>query len=155
MREPCLMRWPGKIPPGSVCSEVATVMDFLPTLAGLAGADVPTDRVIDGKDIADLITAKPGAKSPHEAFFYHTARGQLAAVRCGKWKLHVKPPRRRRKKGKDQPKPPAVALYDLEADLGETTNVADRHPDVVARLERLLAEFDAEIKANSRPPAKA
>ena len=105
MREPCLMRWPGKIPAGTVCSEVATIMDLLPTLAHLAGAKVPTDRVIDGKDIRPLITAQPGAKTPYEAFFYHTAQGQLAAVRSGKWKLHVKVPRPRRRWPKPGEKP--------------------------------------------------
>jgi len=160
MREPCIMRWPGKIPAGSVCSEVATIMDVLPTLAGLAGTAAPTDRVIDGKDIAPLMMGKPGAAGPHEAFFYHTAQGQLAAVRSGKWKLHVnvpRPRRRRPKKGEKaapQPKVPDIALYDLQADLSETTNVADKHPDVVARLKGLLARFDAELKAHSRPVGK-
>ena len=158
MREPCIMRWPGKVPAGSTCGELATIMDLLPTLAKLAGTAAPTDRVIDGKDIAPLIAGTAGAKSPHEAFFYHTAQGQLAAVRCGKWKLHLKPPqpRRRPKKGQPQPrqKPPApgAQLYDLSADIGETTNVAAKNPDVVKRLTGLLERFDAELKANLRPP---
>jgi len=157
MREPCLVRWPGKVPAGSVCSEVATIMDLLPTLAGLAGAKVPADRVIDGKDIWPLLSARPGAKSPYEAFFYHTSQGQLAGVRSGKWKLLVQVPAARRAKPKKgekpapQPKPPAAALYDLQADLTESQNVADEHPDVVQRLQELLAKFDADIKANSRP----
>ncbi len=157
MREPCLMRWPGKVPAGKVCSQVATILDLLPTLAGLAGAKVPADRVIDGKDIWPLMAGEPGAKTPHEAFFYHTSRGQLAAVRSGKWKLHTNVPRPRRRKPKKgekptpQPKPPAVALYDLEADIGEKNNVADQHPDVVERLKALLKAFDAEITKNSRP----
>jgi arylsulfatase A-like enzyme len=58
-----------KIPPGSVCDEVATTMDLLPTFAGLSGAAVPSDRRIDGKDVVDLLLAKPGARSPHEKFF--------------------------------------------------------------------------------------
>ena len=159
MREPCLMRWPGKIPAGSICSEVATIMDLLPTLAALAGAAAPADRVIDGKDIRPLITAQPGAKTPYEAFFYHTAQGQLAAVRCGKWKLHIKVPRPRRrrpKKGEKPqpvPKPPAIALYDLSADVGEKNNVADQHGEVVERLQGLLKAFDEEIKKNARPVA--
>ena len=157
MREPCLMRWPGKIPAGKICSEVATIMDLLPTLAKLAGTKPPTDRVIDGKDIWPLLSGQEGAKTPYEAFFYHTSQGQLAAVRSGKWKLHIKVPRPRRrrpKKGekpKPVPKPPAIALYDLEADIGEKNNLADQHPDVVARLKKLLADFDAEIEKNARP----
>ena len=161
MREPCIMRWPGKVPAGSTCGELATIMDLLPTLAKLAGTAAPTDRVIDGKDIAPLILGKPGAKTPHESFFYHTSRGQLAAVRCGKWKLHLKAPpqRRRRKKGQPAPKPeppaPGPQLYDLTADIGETTNLAAKHPDVVKRLTGLLQRFDTELKANLRPPGTA
>src|SRR5213076_2932606 len=68
-RMPCIMRLPGTIPPGSVCREMATQMDLLPTLARLAGASVP--RPIDGKDITDLILANPGAVSPDESFFYY------------------------------------------------------------------------------------
>jgi len=86
-REPTVMRWPGKIPAGTVCSEPASTMDILPTVAKLTGAKLPAHR-IDGKDIWPLITGVPGAKSPHEAFFYY--RGfALEAVRSGKWKLHL------------------------------------------------------------------
>ncbi|MDP7287363.1 MAG: sulfatase-like hydrolase/transferase, partial [Phycisphaerae bacterium] len=156
MREPCVMRWPGKIPPKSTCTELATIMDLLPTLTKLAGGQAPTDRVIDGKDILPLITAQPNAKSPYEAFFYHTSRGELAAVRCGKWKLHIKPPRTRRRKNQPKPKPVTGAqLFDLSADINEATNLADKHPDVVKKLTALLNSFDKELKANLRPPGKA
>jgi arylsulfatase A-like enzyme len=70
MRVPCIMRWPQVIPAGSVCGELATQMDFLPTFAKLAGGELPKDRKIDGKDISDLMFAKEGAKSPHESCFY-------------------------------------------------------------------------------------
>src|SRR5687768_16861095 len=86
MRVPCIMRWPGKIPEGTVCREIATMMDVMPTVVQFAGASAPTDRNIDGKDIADLLFAKPGAKSPHEAFFYYSGN-RLNAVRSGQWKL--------------------------------------------------------------------
>jgi len=156
MREPCVMRWPGKIPAKSTCTELATIMDLLPTLTKLAGGKAPTDRVIDGKDIAPLITAQPNAKSPYEAFFYHTARGDLAAVRCGKWKLHTVPPRTRRRKGKPKPKPVTGAqLFDLSADINEANNVAKENPEVVKKLTALLNNFDKELKANLRAPGKA
>jgi len=139
--------------------QMMTVMDVLPTLAKLAGTEAPKDRVIDGKDIWPLMAGEAGAKTPHEAFFYHTSRGQLAAVRSGKWKLHLKPPRRRvrRKKGQPAPKqppPPSPQLYDLSADIGETTNLADKNPDVVRRLTERFQRFDKELKANLRPPGK-
>jgi arylsulfatase A-like enzyme len=154
MREPCLMRWPGKIPAGAVCSELATIMDLLPTIAKLAGTQAPTDRVIDGKDIWSLMAGQPGAKTPYEAFFYHTARGQLVGVRSGTWKLHLKGPTPRRKKGEPPPKEAGPLLFDLAKDIGESSNVAGQHPEVVQRLTGLLERFDAELKAHSRPVGK-
>jgi arylsulfatase A-like enzyme len=159
MREPCIMRWPGRIPAGSVCREVATTMDLLPTIARLAGAREPQDRVIDGRDIWPLMSGKPGATSPHEAFYYYPKSGTVPmAVRCGKWKYH-KAGRRHRtwqdEKGRwthrlvDCPD----ELYDLEADVSETTNLAEKHPDVVKRLRERLEAFDADLKAHSRPSA--
>ena len=136
MREPCIMRWPGKIPAGKVCSEICGTIDVLPTFAKLAGAGVPTDRVIDGNDIWPLMAGTSGAKSPHEAYFYY--RGTtLEAVRRGKWKL------RRNKKNTE--------LYDLHADISEKNNLAENHPDVVERLTKTMEDFDAELKATSRP----
>jgi arylsulfatase A len=88
MREPCIMRWPGKIPAGKTCREMAWSMDLLPTIARLAGTNAPADRIIDGKDIWPLMSGRPGAKTPHEAYYYFWDRG-LEAVRSGKWKLHL------------------------------------------------------------------
>ena len=122
MREPCIVRWPGRIQPGSVCDEMTTEMDLLPTLAKLAGAAPPGDRIIDGRDVWPLLCSQPGAQSPHEAFYYFS-RKRLEAVRSGAWKLWL---------GKRR-------LYHLGRDVGETTNVAAEHPDVV---ERLLALAD-------------
>ncbi len=155
MREPCIMRWPGKIPAGKTCTELCTIMDLLPTVAKLAGTEAPADRVIDGKDIWPLLAGKAGAKTPYDAFFYHTSRGQLAAVRSGKWKLHLKPPARRGKPKKGEPKLTGSQLFDLTADIGEKTNVAAKNPEVVKRLTKLLEAFDKELKANIRPPGKA
>ena len=145
MRMPCIMRWPGTIPAGTVCREVAATIDVLPTLAALAGAEAPSDRVIDGKDISPLLTGKPGAKSPHEAYFF---RGR--AVRSGKWKLHLSG------RGKVQGKPKEFAgqLYDLEADIAESRNVAKEHPEVVERLTTLLLEHREDIARNKRPVGK-
>ena len=156
MREPCLMRWPGKIPAGKVCREIATTMDVLPTLARLAGAAVPTDRVIDGKDIFPLMAGEAGARTPHEAFFFHRGM-RLEAVRGGKWKLHLsRTVRPRRKKG--QPKPEArktpPQLYDLRADISEKNNVADQHPEVVQRLTALAGTFTEDLAKTRREPGR-
>jgi arylsulfatase len=85
-RVPCIMRWPGRIPSNAVCHEMVTTMDLLPTFAKLARAQLPGDRIIDGRAILSLMTGEPGAKSPHEAFYFYNYL-RLNAVRSGKWKL--------------------------------------------------------------------
>ena len=144
LRVPCIMRWPGKIPAGTVCDEMCLSMDLYPTFARLVGAEMPGDRVIDGKDIWPILSGRPGAKTPHEAFFYMHPRSEEAmAVRSGKWKLHVKV----------QPRVEldVPALYDLENDIGETTNLADKYPAVVRRLTKMIGEFNRELRTHSRP----
>ena len=139
VRVPCVMWSPRRIPQGKVCSEIATTMDLLPTLADLAGGNAPMDRVIDGRNIVDLIHGKEGATSPTEALYYY-AHTQLMAVRSGKWKLHL--PRQvntmqrwnvfhRESDIIDFTKP---LLYDLAQDPGEKHNVADKHAATVRQL---------------------
>jgi arylsulfatase A-like enzyme len=125
-RVPCIMRWPSRIPAGTVCKELASAMDLYPTLAALAGVPVPPDRTIDGRDIGPLMFAEENAQSPHDAFFYYK-QDSLEAIRSGKWKLHVR-------KGEDEIR----ELYDLESDIGESENLFDSHPDVVAALTSKL-----------------
>ncbi|MDA1138458.1 MAG: sulfatase [Planctomycetota bacterium] len=120
-RLPCIMRWPGKIPAATECNGMALSMDFLPTFAELAGCDLPDDRIIDGKSITPLMAGEE-ATTQHDAFFYYF-KDDIQAVRSGNWKLHI----RRRD---DE----VAELYDLEADIGETENVHDMHPDVVKDL---------------------
>lgn len=142
-RVPCLMRWPGTIPAGRVCREVAATIDLLPTLAKLAGTEAPRDRVIDGKDLGPLMSGQPGARSPHEAFFFYWSR-HLQAVRSGPWKLHFphayprpNPPGGGGKPGKYETQQTELALFHLDQDIHETNNVAAQHPDVVERLQAL------------------
>ena len=150
MREPCIMWWPGRIPAGKVCSEMALTMDLLPTFAGLAGAKLP-GYPIDGKDIWPLMSGQAGAKTPHEAFFYYNNLG-LQAVRSGKWKLILYAPPGNAEGG-EKLMPPE--LYDLEADIGESKNLAPQNPDVVARLTRLMEDCQKNLGGNlgKRPPA--
>jgi arylsulfatase A-like enzyme len=122
MRVPGIVRWPGRVEAGRVSTEVATAMDLFPTLANLCGAELPVDRTIDGRDITALLL-DPAATSPHEAFFYYWMN-DLEAVRSGRWKLHFA------KHGSPRP-----ALYDLEADPAETTDVLAANSAVVADLE--------------------
>jgi arylsulfatase A len=142
-RVPCIMRWPGHVPAGRVCLELATSMDLLPMLVKLAGAHAPSHR-IDGKNIWPLMAGERGAKSPHEAFYYYNA-WQLEAVRVGPWKLMlphtryaVVEPGADGMPGKHEWTNATLALYDVVNDPGETSDVALEHPDVVEQfLERV------------------
>jgi arylsulfatase A len=168
VREACLARWPGKIPAGKVCHEMAWTMDVLPTFAKLAGSEPPADRVIDGKDIWPLLSGQPGAKTPHEAYFYYWGR-ELQAVRSGNWKLHLghsyihpDPPGHGGQPGKTVQKQIGHELFDLQKDVGETADVASEHPEVVKRLETLAEQAredlgDSRTKQagkNVRPPGR-
>lgn len=153
IREPTVMRWPGKIPAGSVCSEVAATIDMLPTLAGLARVDLP-ERKIDGKDIWPLMKGEPNAKSPHEA---HCLMHGPGCVRSGKWKFYPWQEGRGGRRGaasKPDPSAPPVQLYDTLADIGETKNLATEFPEVVERLQAAYDAHVAEISANRRPTAE-
>ena len=141
-RVPCVMRWPGQIPAGTTCDELCATFDLLPTVAQLIGEKVPTQRIIDGKDIWPLMSGVEGAQSPHESFYCYYD-GQLQAVRDRQWKLHL-PHEYRTLAGKPGGKDGypvqysqakiGAELFDLKADVGETTDVAKEHPDVVERL---------------------
>jgi len=144
LRVPCVMRWPGRIPVGSVCSELATVMDFLPTFGAMAGAELPTDRVIDGKDIRNLLTGKPEAKSPYDAFIYHVRFGKRGGIRVGSWKLLVETDAVTWRHEGD-------ALYNIKSDPGEEHNVASEHPDKVKQFKARLASFEEQLSKTMRP----
>ncbi|WP_372758063.1 sulfatase [Mariniflexile sp.] len=137
MRMPTVVRWPNKIPAGTIDNELLTAMDLMPTFAKLSGARIPTDRVIDGKDVFSVLQGK--SKTPHKQFFYYS-KETLEAVRSGHWKLHVA----------DNASP---ALYNLENDISESTNVSQEHPEVVVRLQKYISEFEKELNKNSRPAA--
>src|SRR5262245_1086245 len=160
VREPCLMRWPGRIPAGTVCHEIAGNIDVLPTLARLVGAQPPLDRVIDGRDISALMF-NPQSGPVREVQLYFQGSGQLQAIRQHQWKLFLSLPATAGKKankeaadGKKASVPPGPALYDLATDVGETTDIAAQHPEIVARLRTLALEMESEIKAHKRPPGQ-
>ncbi len=150
-RVPFLIRWPGRIPPGSVCKEVATSMDLLPSFAALAGGSAPKDRIIDGRDVRTLLLGETGARTPHEAFYYYF-RGQLQAVRSGDWKLHLARTQRGRGRNAKSTKLPD-RLYNLKSDIGEKNNVAKANPEVVKRLLGLAAK-DREDLGDDAPEHK-
>ena len=114
----------------------------------------PPDRPIDGKDLSPLLFNLPGAKPPHEALFFSYEKDELQAMRAGRWKLlfphtsrtiHGQPP------GKDGTPTKYLALavglelYDLEADVGESHNLATDRPDVVKHLQSLADPIRAQL----------
>jgi len=144
-REPCLMRWPGRIPAGKTSDAMLMTIDLLPTLAKLVGAELPKHK-IDGLDVWPLIAGEKDAKNPHEAYFFYYEQGALQAVTSsdGRWKLQL-PHTFRTLAGRpggtngipaqyEQTKIAEPELYDLAGDVGESTNVASQHPDIVKRL---------------------
>ena len=134
MRVPMIAQWKGKIKPGSVTDKVASTIDLLPTIAYLTDAEV-SDKPMDGKNIWPLLSGNEKAKSPHEKNgFYYYKESTLEAVRKGDWKLRIT---------KD-----CVALYNLKEDISENTNVAAANPKIVKKLQKMMTEFDADLKAN-------
>lgn len=151
-RVPAIFKWPRKISPGSVSDTTVTSMDLLPLFCGIADIEPPTDRVIDGKNIAAILEGK-SKKSPHEAIYYYNGTN-LQAIRRGEWKLHL--PRTI----KDQPfwakkaggnrkkihiKVDAPMLFNLETDVAEKKNVAAEHPEIVASLLKEADRIRAEL----------
>ena len=152
MREPTIARWPGKIPTNATCDAVASEMDVLPTFVKLAGGEVPTDRKIDGLDIWPVLSGQ-SQTSPHQALYYFYSTIGLQAVRSGPWKLAIYPQGTGRGFGAAAPatfdKP---RLYNLDDDIGERTNVASQHPEVVARLQDLVRQMDNDLGRTGNGP---
>jgi hypothetical protein len=149
VREPCLMRWPGRIPAGTTCDRIAGNIDVLPTLATVFGAELPKGRILDGRDLGPLL-ANPNATPVRDTHLYFTAAQKLEAIRQGPWKLFLLDPAKR----KDEPVRTAPALYNVVDDPAELTNQAGQQADIVARLTKEAAERLAEIEANKRPIGK-
>ena len=153
LRVPCIMRAPGKIPAGTVSHEISSTLDMLQTLAALAGGKMPDDRVIDGHDIRNLIHGVPKAKSPTQVYYYYV-RTRLHAVRAGRWKLHLPLPVdekwKKYSQNEDVMNFETPVLFDLEKDIGEKNNVANKHPEVVKSLLELAEQGRNDIGDHDR-----
>jgi arylsulfatase A-like enzyme len=133
----------------------------LPTFAALVGGAVPTDRVIDGRDISSLLF-DPQAPPVRTAQLYFSRAGHLDAIRDGDWKLFLGNPTERQQliaqrgeRAAPAHQPPlAPALFQLSVDPGEAHDVLTEHPDVAARLRREAEERLPEIRAHTRPAGK-
>ena len=140
VRVPTIAWWPGKIPAGTTTDTIAGNHDLLPTLVALAGAKLPADRKLDGVDLTPQLTGGPDAGPAHETFFYFNGL-RLNAVRHGDWKLQIAMGRNTG----DGAKKFEPQLYNLRTDIGETTNVAAAHPDIVARLQTLINSMNDDL----------
>ncbi|MEC8555008.1 MAG: sulfatase [Planctomycetota bacterium] len=128
LRVPCVVHWPSKIAAGAETDEIIASIDLLPTFAALSGAKLPAQK-IDGVSAADLLLGKSDTSS-RQTYFYRNA-----AVRKGDWKFVEN------------------KLFNLKSDIGESKNLADKHPAKLAELKQLLADHQAEIKSDGRSPA--
>jgi arylsulfatase len=149
-RVPCIMRWPGVIPPGTVCNKLASTLDIFSTIAAITDSPLPNQK-IDGVSILPLLQGNLDS-NPRNEFYYYYRRNSLEAVRKGFWKLVFPHPHRSYKNvlpgndgwpGPYQTDTATYSLYDLRRDPGEAYDVKDLYPEVVADLE-ILAEKPRE-----------
>ncbi|MEZ5388107.1 MAG: sulfatase [Prosthecobacter sp.] len=145
-RVPFVARWPGKIQSGRVSDGIFSTMDLLPTFAKIAGAQLPADRVLDGREGTRFLTGETET-SPRDDYFYYTGC-LLTGVRVGQWKLVLPRPANPPGTGWWGRMIEAVkepSLFDLNTDPGETKNLAAEHPEVVARLMQRIEQARAEL----------
>jgi arylsulfatase A-like enzyme len=141
VRVPAIAWWPGKIPAATETDAILGMFDILPTLAALAGGKVPSDRRLDGVNIWPQLTGTQSTKPAHETFYYY--RGlRLEAVRHGDWKLQIVNPV---PKQEAKASPFKARLYNLKTDIGESKDVAAANPEVVKKLERLIATMKDDL----------
>ncbi|MHC4541509.1 MAG: sulfatase family protein [Planctomycetota bacterium] len=140
-RSACIVKFPGRIKPGTISQWAFCTLDVLPTLASLAGARLP-ENPIDGKNVWDLIVGKPDSKNPHAYYPFSTGKNFEGVISGdGRWKLHLPhgyrtllEPGKDGMAGKYIQKKIGLSLFDMENDPYETTNVLEKHPDVAKRL---------------------
>ena len=143
MRVPMIAKLPGVIPAGSICSELTTTMDFLPTFCQMSGAAQPKAK-IDGHDISSLLKGQKDAKSPYDAFYYYRRR-QLQAIRMGDWKWHL--PLEQTHPNWTSAKPLGKGrsgmLINLKTDLQELNDVSEQNPKIMAKMKKLAQHATA------------
>ncbi len=136
IRVPCLMRWPGKLPAGKVTAQMGITMDLHATFLAAAGIAPPTTKPLDGIDLVPLLTGQPARE---RTFYWRIDRSNRKqhAIRQGKWKYL--------NDGNTMD-----LLFDLEADIGERTDLGYQHPDLMKQLKGKLAAWEAEMDATER-----
>lgn len=154
-RVPCIMKWPKKINPGSVCNQMASTIDFLPSFAEMLNVDLP-EKKIDGVSILSLMKGDKNAK-PRDTFYYYYNANDLEAVRKDQWKL-VFPHEHRSyegvvpgndgKNGDTRQAKTELALYDLRRDPGERYDVLSLYPKIAEELEKIASEAREDLGDN-------
>ena len=142
IRVPLFMKWPAKLDAGTVVETPTAHIDVMPTIAAAAGAVIPETVAIDGVPLLDLAQGQGGAEWTRDTLFWQN--GHYQVVRHNDWKLQVN---ERRTDGKK------VWLFDLATDPSEQVNLATTRLDVVAQLERLLKEHNADSVGPLYAPA--
>jgi arylsulfatase len=160
MRVPGIMRWPDRIPRNTVSRDVVSGMDLFPTIAAITGTDLPP-VTIDGRNILPLLEGSaPATTGPTGTMYYYLGTEQQA-VRDGRWKLHLPhsyrtiiQPGVNGNGGQEEVRNLPLSLFDVDADPGETTDLAAQFPDVVTEMMAAAAAFDEDLKHNLRPPGQ-
>jgi arylsulfatase A-like enzyme len=139
IRVPCMIRWPGVIPAGNVSHQVVMTMDLTAMILSACGVAPPAGRVLDGEDLLPILTGKAPERERtlfwrirHPA--YPTAQ---KAVRRGRWKYLTD--------GR------AELLFDLQADLGEASNLADQKPKILGELKKALSDWEQQMPPETSP----
>ena len=147
MRVPTIAWWPGKIPPATETDAIAGMFDILPTFAALADAKLPADRKLDGANLWPQLIGTPDAKPAHDTFYYYNGL-RLNAVRHGDWKLQIAIGNKAGPAAqKFQPQ-----LYNLRTDIGEASDLAATHPEIVAQLQALITATQDDLGTDGIAP---
>lgn len=166
VRVPCLLRWTSVISPAKK-DNLTSVLDLHPTLAAITGQVISPFGTLDGRSIAFLLNEKFGTKPANDDNYILVLTGKTYNVpmtaQCGQWKIHFDTFSQLwgQNRIRNHNSPPVKAsldkplLYDLNKDVSETTNVAEEHPEVVAKLKKHFLEFKASIKKENEARRKS
>ena len=156
-RSACIIKYPGKIKPGTVSNRAFGTIDMLPTIAHLTGAKLPKNP-IDGMNVWDLIVGKPGARNPHEYYPFSTGKNFEGVISGnGRWKLHLPhnyrtlvEPGKDGMPGKYRQAKIELSLFDMEKDPYETTNILDEYPEVAEKLKKISERHKKEFYSENK-----
>ena len=137
IRVPMCMRWTGTIQPGATIDDPVISLDFMPTFVGVAGGKTDAEWRLDGVDLGPRLRGAEAALAPRPLFWRKDGPGREIAMRLGRYKLHFA----------DREKSPEPALYDLQTDVAEQTDIAAKHEERVASMRKALAAWEAELES--------